>query len=204
MSPTASFDGLGMSLGNLARLSMAETRSISAENPDGARGGGGRSTEGLATGPARELGVGWKVRPCIDLAGHATVTLADIAGRLTFSDLSGLFSLSWDEATTAEIPEPMASALCQTTTPEWPHTFVVPRYATMGEYKHLPPANHFHMVQGLSPARLEYWMDLNCVLSQATWVARPAYLEGVDRPLPLLYAANGGENAAKLMLGKKL
>ena len=91
--------------------------------------------------------------------------LAGIAGRLTYSSLSGLFSLSWDEATTAEVPEPLATALCQTTTAEWPHTFVVPKYATMGEYKHYPPANHFHMIQGLSPARLEYWMDLNNVLS---------------------------------------
>jgi L-fucose isomerase len=130
--------------------------------------------------------------------------LEGIAGRLTFSDLSGLFSLSWDQAATAEIPEPLASALCQTTTAEWPHSFIVPKYATMGEYKHLPPANHFHMVQDLSPARLEYWMDLNCVLSQANWTARPNYLEGIDRPLPLLYAANGGETNAKILLGKKL
>ncbi len=129
--------------------------------------------------------------------------LTGIAGRLAFSSLSGLFSLSWDEASTADVPEPMASALCGMTTAEWPHTFVVPKYATMGEYKHLPPANHFHMVQGLSPARLEYWMDLNNVLSQANWAARPAYLEGVDRPLPLLYAANGGETSAKVMLGKR-
>jgi L-fucose isomerase len=127
-----------------------------------------------------------------------------IAGRLTFSALSGLFSMSWDEATTAEVPEPLATALCQTTTATWPHTFVVPRYATMGEYKHYPPANHFHMIWGLNPARLEYWMDLNNVLSQANWAARPAYIEGVDRPAPLLYLANGGENHAKLMLGKKL
>ncbi len=94
-----------------------------------------------------------------------------------------MFSLSWDEAATAEVPEPLATALCQTTTADWPHTFVVPKYATMDEYKHYPPANHFHMIQGLSPARLEYWMDLNNVLSQANWAARPAFIEGVDRPL---------------------
>jgi len=47
-------------------------------------------------------------------------------------------------------------------------------------------------------------MDLNNVLSQANWAARPAFLEGVDRPMPLIYLANGGENNAKLMLGKKL
>jgi L-fucose isomerase len=127
-----------------------------------------------------------------------------IAGRLTYSVLSGLFSLSWDEAVTADVPDPLASAICQATTITWPHTFVVPKYATMGEYKHYPPANHFHMIWGLSPARLEYWMDLNNVLSQANWAARPAYIEGVDRPTPLLYLANGGENNAKLMLGKKL
>ncbi len=130
--------------------------------------------------------------------------LAGIAGRLTYSSLSGLFGLSWDEATTAELPEPLAKALCQTTTATWPHTFVVPKYATMVEYKHYPPANHFHMIQGLSPARLEYWMDLNNVLSQSNWAARPSFIEGVDRPTPLLYLENGGENNAKLMLGKKL
>jgi L-fucose isomerase len=130
--------------------------------------------------------------------------LSGIAGRLTYSSLTGLFSLSWDEAETAEVPAQLASALADMTNNTWPHTFVVPKYATMSEYKHLPPANHFHMVQGLSPARLEYWMDLNCVLSQANWSGRPAYIEGVDRPLPLLYAANGGETAAKMLLGKKL
>jgi len=121
--------------------------------------------------------------------------LAGIAGRLMYSSLSGMFSLSWDEAATAEVPEPMATALCQTTTAEWPHTFVVPKYATMYEYKHYPPANHFHMIQGLSPARLEYWMDMNNVLSACDWAARPRFVEGVDRPTPLLYLANGGETS---------
>lgn len=130
--------------------------------------------------------------------------LEGIAGRITYSSLSGLFGLSWDEATTAELPAELAQALCRLTTPEWPHTFVVPKYASMNEYKHYPPANHLHMIQGLSPARLQYWMDLNNVLSQANWAARPAFIEGVDRPAPLLYLVNGGETNAKLMLGKKL
>ncbi len=129
--------------------------------------------------------------------------LSGIAGRFTYSALSGQFGLIWDEATTAEVPEPLASALCDLTNSTWPHTFVVPKYATMGEYKHYPPANHLHMIQDLAPARLEYWMDLNNVLSITPWAARPAYVEGVDRPVPLLYLANGGETNAKLMLGKK-
>lgn len=129
--------------------------------------------------------------------------LDGIAGRLTYSSLSDIFSLSWDEATTAEVPAKLAEKLSETTTPTWPHTFVVPKYASMYEYKHYPPANHFHMIQGLSVARLQYWMDLTNVLSQANWAARPNFIEGVDRPTPLLYLANGGETTAKMMLNKK-
>ena len=128
--------------------------------------------------------------------------LEGIAGRLTYSSLSNMFSMSWDEATTAEVPEKLAKGLCDLTSPSWPHTFVVPKYASMYEYKHYPPANHLHMIQGLSAARLEYWMDLNNVLSQTGWSARPKFIEGVDRPIPMLYLANGGEDAAKMALGK--
>lgn len=75
-----SFNGLGMNLGNLARLSNAETRSISAENPTGAQGQGGMATDGTGAVAARELGQGWKVAPCIDIEGSTTVTLAEIDG----------------------------------------------------------------------------------------------------------------------------
>jgi hypothetical protein len=74
------FDGLGMSLSNLARLSAAETRSISAENFRGEKGQAGMATDGTGAVAARELGQGWKVSPSIHIAGKATVTLADIAG----------------------------------------------------------------------------------------------------------------------------
>jgi len=130
--------------------------------------------------------------------------LEGIAGRLAYSSLSGLFSLIWDEAATAEVPKKLVQALRDMTSPKWPHTFVVPKYATLYEYKHSAPANHLHMIQGLSPARLEYWMDLNNVLSVCPWAPRPGFIEGVDRPVPLLYLMNGGENNAKLMLGKRL
>ena len=48
-----SFNGLGMSLGTLPRLSAARTRSITAENPTGEKGRGGMATEGTgrAAGP---------------------------------------------------------------------------------------------------------------------------------------------------------
>lgn len=125
-----------------------------------------------------------------------------IAGRLAYSATSGMFSLVWDEAVTVDLPKKLAQAVANTSTPTWPHTFVVPKYASMGEYKQYAPANHFHMNWGLAPARLQYWMDLANVLSATPWQARPAYLEGVDRPLPLLYIQNGGETQAKMLLRK--
>ena len=122
-----------------------------------------------------------------------------IAGRLGYNSLSNMFSLIWDEAVTVDLPPELSKAVCHTSTPTWPHTFVVPQYATMVEYKQFAPANHLHMTWGLKPARLEYWMDLNNVLSATPWQARPAFIEEVDRPTPLLYIQNGGEVQAKML-----
>jgi len=126
-----------------------------------------------------------------------------VAGRLAYSAESNIFSLIWDEATTVLPPKKLAQAVCNTSNPTWPHTFVVPKYATMGEYKQFAPANHLHMTWGLRPARLEYWADLANVLSVTPWQARPTYVEGTDRPTPLLYLINGGETATKLKLAQK-
>jgi hypothetical protein len=75
-----SFDGLGSHMGNLSRLSNAETRSISAENFTGAKGQAGMAIEGTGSVPSRELGRTWKVSPSINIAGEETATLADING----------------------------------------------------------------------------------------------------------------------------
>src|SRR5699024_2834146 len=74
------FNGLGMSLGNLSRLSDAKTRSISAENFTGGKGKGGMATEGTGKEPSRDLGQGWKVSPSIMVEPKSTVILADIEG----------------------------------------------------------------------------------------------------------------------------
>lgn len=74
------FNGLGMSLGNLSRLSDAKTRSISAENFTGEKGKGGMATEGTGKEPSRDLGQGWKVSPSIMVEPKSTVILADIEG----------------------------------------------------------------------------------------------------------------------------
>ncbi len=75
------FNGLGMGLGNLARLSSARTRSISPENFAGEKGRGGMATEGTGADAARDLGRGWKVSPSIHIAAGQTATLADINGQ---------------------------------------------------------------------------------------------------------------------------
>jgi len=126
-----------------------------------------------------------------------------IAGRLAYSAITNAFSLVWDEATTVSLPPKLSDAVCETSTKTWPHTFVVPKYATMIEYKQFAPANHFHMTWGLEPARLQYWMDLANVLSATPWQARAAFIEGVDRPMPLLYIINGGEEQTKLLRARR-
>ena len=72
------FNGLYLNLGNLSRLSHAQTRSISPENFNGAKGKGGMSIDGPAQKAARDLGQGWKVSPYIIIESQKTVVLADI------------------------------------------------------------------------------------------------------------------------------
>ncbi|MFN2131829.1 MAG: DUF2961 domain-containing protein, partial [Anaerolineae bacterium] len=76
----ASFNGLGMNMGNLARLSAAQTRSISPENFTGEKGKGGMATEGTGARAARDLGQGWKISPSVVIEPGQTFELADIAG----------------------------------------------------------------------------------------------------------------------------
>jgi hypothetical protein len=72
------FNGLGMNLGNLSRLSPALTRSISAENFTGEKGKAGMATEGTGANCARELGRGWKISPSVHIRSGETFTLCDI------------------------------------------------------------------------------------------------------------------------------
>ncbi len=80
MQPNASWPD------SFARLVPAKSRSISAENPTGEPGGGGRHVD--PEHPcSRELGVGWKVRPCMDIKPGQTFTMADIAGPGTIKSM---------------------------------------------------------------------------------------------------------------------
>ncbi|MBB29882.1 MAG: hypothetical protein CME25_13385 [Gemmatimonadetes bacterium] len=76
----AEFNGLGMHLGNLARLSTAKTRSISPENFTGEKGKGGMATEGTGAERAMDLGQGWKISPSVRIQPGETFEIADIEG----------------------------------------------------------------------------------------------------------------------------
>ncbi|MDF2715858.1 MAG: hypothetical protein K0R28_2783 [Paenibacillus sp.] len=74
------FNGLGMVMGNISRLSHAKTRSISAENFTGEKGKAGMATEGTGAKSAEGLGQGWKISPSIIIPGNSTVVIAEIDG----------------------------------------------------------------------------------------------------------------------------
>src|SRR2546429_8550055 len=68
------------SLGSLAKLSSAKSRSISPENFTGEKGKAGMATEGTGANAARELGQGWKISPSVRIEAGQTFDLANIAG----------------------------------------------------------------------------------------------------------------------------
>lgn len=74
------YNNFGMNMGNLARLSKARTRSISAENPTGEKGKGGMATDGTGATCARDLGRGWKISPSVRIEAGKTHAIADIEG----------------------------------------------------------------------------------------------------------------------------
>lgn len=76
----AEFNGLGMGLGNLSRLSKAKTRSICAENFTGEKGKAGMAVDGTGSRFARDLGQGWKVSPSVSVKAKTTFTMADVVG----------------------------------------------------------------------------------------------------------------------------
>jgi len=74
----AGFNGLGLHLGNLSRLSAARTRSISPENFSGEKGRGGMATDGTGAYAARDLGQGWKISPSIRITSGETFVLGEV------------------------------------------------------------------------------------------------------------------------------
>jgi len=103
-------------LGNIPLLTGAQTRSISAENPDGSVAGGARAIPG-PNDAGSLLGQGGKVRPCITLEAGAVTTLADITGPGVISHIwitarteayrSCVLRIYWDGEETPSVEAPL-------------------------------------------------------------------------------------------------
>jgi hypothetical protein len=115
-------DQIRFGLSTLPFLMNGKTRSISAENPDGSRGGGATCEPEPGTGPAGDLGKGWKVRPCIKLAPGAQATLAEIEGPGIIQHIwittspsafrSCIIRIYWDGEETPSVEAPLGDFFC--------------------------------------------------------------------------------------------
>ncbi len=112
----AGFNGLGLHLGNLSRLSNAKTRSISPENFTGEKGQGGMATEGTGANAARDLGVTWKISPSIRIQPGECRELAHIEGSGAIQQIWmtptghwrwSILRIYWDDAETPAVECPV-------------------------------------------------------------------------------------------------
>ena len=123
------YNGIGMSLGNLATLSDARTRCITPENMSGKPGCGGMAvprnpaTENVnnASHAANALGQGWKVNPFLWVKSNETLTLVDIEGpgaiqhiwmTLTGSWRWSIVRIYWDNEEAPSVEVPAADFFC--------------------------------------------------------------------------------------------
>jgi hypothetical protein len=123
-------------LGSLARISDARTRVISAENVYGRKGAAAMAVPGdtpqedvrtlgqtwESGHPARELGQGWKVRPCLLLEANSVTTIMDVDGpgviqhmwftvdNTRLRDL--VLRIYWDHEETPSVEVPLGDFFC--------------------------------------------------------------------------------------------
>ncbi len=115
---------MNFGLGSIPLLSNAKSRSISAENPRGEKGGGAKTlpdieNEGRA---ASVLGKGWKTRPCIKLPAESTTTLAEIEGPGCINHIwmtvepkalrNCILRFYWDGEKTPSVEVPLGDLFC--------------------------------------------------------------------------------------------
>jgi hypothetical protein len=128
-SSQVTYNGLENNMGNLYRLSNAQSRSISPENFTGEKGKGGmadpvnkdKPNEANASWAARDLGQGWKVNPYIRIKSGETVTIAEINGSGAIEHIwmtpTGIWRFTiiriyWDDETEPSVECPIADFFC--------------------------------------------------------------------------------------------
>src|ERR1017187_8191392 len=114
-------DGIQVNMDNIYMLSNAKSRSISPENFDGAKSGGGKAASGTGEGPAKELGRGWKISPSVVIKSKSTFTIAEIenAGCIkhiwmtpTGNWRNEILRMYWDDETTPSVEVPVVDFFC--------------------------------------------------------------------------------------------
>jgi L-fucose isomerase len=125
--------------------------------------------------------------------------ISGIAGRMAYSDLSEMFTMVQDEAQSVELPPPLQERCCHASNYSWPHTFLTFKHVPSSLVKVGIPANHFHMITHMPRRRWQHLSDY-CLILNYHWENTPEYTEGLDRPLPMLWRINGGENQAKMLM----
>jgi hypothetical protein len=117
------FNGLGMSMATISKLSKAKSRSISAENFSGESGKGGMASEGTGAMPGRDLGQGWKISPSVEIAPGETYVLADIKTggaiqQMWFASLDDvklrdlIIRIYWDDQDSPSVEVPLGDFFC--------------------------------------------------------------------------------------------
>jgi len=123
------FNGLDTDLGNLYRLSNAQTRSISPENFTGEKGKGGMAhpddkdkvNVANASFAARDLGQGWKVNPYVRIQPGETFTMAEINGSGAIQHIwmtptgnwrFSILRIYWDDETEPSVECPVGDFFC--------------------------------------------------------------------------------------------
>lgn len=132
-----SFNGTNLSLGNISKLSSAQTRSITAENVYGEKAKGGMAEVSATAQPevtkigqkwdgpnncARDLGRTWKVRPCITLAAETVTTIMDVPGPAVIQHIwitvepkhyrDIILRFYWDNEKTPSVEVPVGDFFC--------------------------------------------------------------------------------------------
>lgn len=124
------FNGLDMNMGNLSRLSNAQSRSISPENFTGEKGKGamadplkqkGQRNVANAANEARDLGQGWKVNPFIIVDKGETVTIAEMEGPGAIQQIwmtptgnwrFSILRIYWDDEKEPSVEAPVGDFFC--------------------------------------------------------------------------------------------
>ncbi len=108
-------------LNGIPIITNGVTRSISAENPNGEKGGGAKAIPVPPSG-SDMLGEGWKVRPCVQLAPTSVFTVAEINGPGVIRHIwmaskavmcrNCVLRIYWDGEATPSVEVPVGDFFC--------------------------------------------------------------------------------------------